>query len=196
MGSIAWAQLPATWPPREPATEMEWSDWSAAGSPRFQRMPLPMPPKPPQVPGGAYDWLYRGSIACGGGVAYSEPEREPTLACGLGMTVFPGVVTEFGVMGPALNRHDFTVYWSEDATVPLPLPKPFVRRTRGHPIVLGGYTRMFETGRNALDYGVGFERHVDQYHSLQVELRDYWTFATPQQHNVMIRIVWVTGIPD
>ena len=192
MASVAYPQQPATPLPEAPATE---ADFSLSAEP-FHRTPLPMPPKPPQEPSGAYGYLYRGSLGCGAGAAHSSLDQKPAIACGLGMTIFPMVVTEVGVMGPALNRVGFSVYFSEDATIPITLPKTFTRRVHGHPIVLAGYTRMFETGRNSFDYGVGFERHIDEQHTLQFEMRDYWTFATPQQHNVMLRIVWITGIPD
>ncbi|MGB7546683.1 MAG: hypothetical protein WBM14_02960 [Terracidiphilus sp.] len=54
---------------------------------------------------------------------------------------------------------------------------------------------MFETG-HALDYGVAFAKPIDSSHSIQFEVRDYWTFANPSQHNVVCRLVWLVGSPD
>jgi len=65
----------------------------------------------------------------------------------------------------------------------------------GVPLVVGGYTRMFETG-HALDYGVAFAKPIDRSHSIQFEVRDYWAFANPNQHNIVFRVVWLVGLPD
>ena len=59
---------------------------------------------------------------------------------------------------------------------------------------LRGYTRMFETG-HALDYGLGYVVPLDDKHGLQIEAKDYWTFANPNQHNVVLRVGWVSGYP-
>jgi hypothetical protein len=54
---------------------------------------------------------------------------------------------------------------------------------------------MFETG-HALDYGVGYAYPIDGSHSIRLDARDYWTFTNPTQHNVLLRVVWLVGIPD
>lgn len=144
-------------------------------------------------PAGAYQFLYRGQIACGVGASASDLASKPTAQCGLGFTILPYTVTEFGIMGPQAHRSYLSGYLSEDVVV-LIAPKG-TRHWDGHPIVLAGYTRMFETG-HSLDYGVGFEKHINQDHSLQLEIRDYYTFANPIQHNVMLRAVWMLGVPD
>jgi len=63
-----------------------------------------------------------------------------------------------------------------------------------------GYSRLFETG-HSLDYGLALAlprhgKHEDDGKSLRIELRDYWTFATPTQHNVMIRVGWMVEESD
>jgi hypothetical protein len=70
-----------------------------------------------------------------------------------------------------------------------------MEKMHGVPLIVGGYTRMFETG-HALDYGVAFAKTVDSTHSIQFEARDYWAFANPNQHNVVFRVVWLVGLPD
>jgi hypothetical protein len=54
---------------------------------------------------------------------------------------------------------------------------------------------MFETG-HAVDYGLGYAHPVDSAHSVQFEVRDYWAFSNPSQHNVVFRVVWLLGLPD
>lgn len=115
--------------------------------------------------------------------------------CGFGFTGFPFIMAEFGVMGPLAHYSPFSAYMSIDAPIPVTPSIKAYRKLRGDPLLIIGYTRMFEVG-HALDYGIGYQHPIDESHSLQFELRDYATFANPVQHNVMLRVVWVTGIPD
>jgi hypothetical protein len=68
------------------------------------------------------------------------------------------------------------------------------------PQAIVGYSRLFETG-HALDYGLAlalprFTKQSDNSNSLRIELRDYWTFANPAQHNVMLRVGWMVAGGD
>jgi len=63
------------------------------------------------------------------------------------------------------------------------------------PLVVDGYTWMFETG-NVLDYGLAFAHPLDASHSLQFEVRNYWANANPAQNNIVFRVVWLVGVPD
>ena len=96
-------------------------------------------------------------------------------------------------MAPQANRSKLSAYLSNDFVLRI-APKS-TEHWPGHPLVLGGYTRMFETG-HAIDYGAGYEYHLSDSRSLQFELRDYYTFANPNQHNVFVRVVWIVGVPD
>jgi len=63
-----------------------------------------------------------------------------------------------------------------------------------------GYSRLFETG-HSLDYGLALAvprpgKPKDPSSSLRIELRDYCTFANPAQHNVVIRIGWMSEVSD
>lgn len=98
-------------------------------------------------------------------------------------------------MGPQAHHSDVSGYLSEDLVLPIAPSAKWSASMKGDPIIIAGYTRMFETG-HALDFGVGFEHHIDDSHSLQFELRDYLAFANPRQHNVVLRVGWVIGIPD
>ncbi|GGH12931.1 hypothetical protein GCM10011586_32490 [Silvibacterium dinghuense] len=100
------------------------------------------------------------------------------------------VFVEFGLMGPQANRSYLTGYMSADVNVPL-----FKSSAKYVPIAIAGYSRLFETG-HALDYGIALAlpRSAKQSalgNSLRIELRDYWTFANPQQHNIMLRVGWM-----
>lgn len=144
---------------------------------------------------GAYSYLYRAGIICGTGASTSTIATKPTVNCGAGLVILPFLVTEIGVMGPQAHHSNVTGYLSEDLVLPISPSAKLSNFMNGAPLIIAGYTRMFETG-HAVDFGVGFERHVDASHSLQFELRDYLAFANPQQHNVVLRVGWVVGIPD
>jgi hypothetical protein len=101
---------------------------------------------------------------------------------------------EAGVIGPQANRSAVSGYFSTNAWVPLVHLKN-MGKTRGVPLFVGGYTRMFETG-NAVDYGVAYAHPVDESHAIQFEARDYLAFANPRQHNVVFRVSWLLCIPD
>ncbi len=143
------------------------------------------------------NYAYYGAIFCGMGASTSEVQTVPAAVCGAGIS-FPiaPLFLEFGVMGPQANRSYVSGYLSADARLPV------ARSRAGYaPLVIIGYSRLFETG-HALDYGVGLETprfgraKRDNSKALLLELRDYWTFANPSQHNVMLRIGWLVGIPD
>jgi len=107
------------------------------------------------------------------------------------MTFIPlPLFVEVGVMGPQANRSYLSGYLSLDTSIPLVRPS-----TRYLPLAIVGYSRLFETG-HALDYGLALAmprpgKQKDYGESLRIELRDYWTFANPSQHNIMLRIGWM-----
>jgi hypothetical protein len=138
----------------------------------------------------AYSSLFRAGVMCGTGASASSAGTKPTFGCGVGVNPLAVVYTEIGVMGPQANRSYVTGYLTNDFILPLD-------RAKIVPLLFGGYTRMFETG-HALDYGVGLalptRKNKDK--SVQMEIRDYLTFANPTQHNVVFRLGWVVGLPD
>lgn len=143
------------------------------------------------------NYAYYGAVFCGMGASNSKVGTVPAAVCGAGLS-FPiaPLFLEFGVMGPQANRSYVSAYLSADARFPV-APS----RAGYAPLVIIGYSRLFETG-HALDYGIGLETprfgrvKRDDRKALLFELRDYWTFANPSQHNVMLRIGWLVGIPD
>jgi hypothetical protein len=150
------------------------------------------PSKPPAVSPdiGSYSYAYQFGLACGAGASYSSIATKPTVQCG-GLTICPLMEFEAGVMGPQATQSLVSGYLTANVWAPLGHPGS----KHGVPIVTGGYTRMFETG-HALDYGVGYAYPIDGSHSIRLDARDYWTFTNPTQHNVLLRVVWLVGIPD
>jgi hypothetical protein len=142
---------------------------------------------------GAYDWFGRTGLVCGGGASSSSVATKPTVQCG-GILSGPFFDLEIGVMGPQANRSAVSGYLSTNAWIPLISPRLWGNKY-GLPLFVGGYTRMFETG-NAVDYGLAFAHRIDDSHSIQFEVRDYCADSNPAQHNVVFRIVWLTGLPD
>jgi hypothetical protein len=113
------------------------------------------------------------------------------------MTILPlPVFFEFGVMAPQANRSHLTGYISLDGSIPLaPVSSRYL------PMAIVGYSRLFETG-HALDYGLALalprfgKQKNDASSSMRLELRDYWTFASPNQHNIMLRVGWMGAVSD
>jgi hypothetical protein len=156
------------------------------------------PPKPtaqkPLADGDQY--FATAGAFCGTGASTSRVQTIPTVGCGLGVTLVPlPIFFEFGVMTPQANRSYLTGYISVDGSVPL--YKPVATYL---PMAFVGYSRLFETGYS-FDYGLALAiprpgKHADSSDSLRIELRDYWTFANPSQHNVMLRVGWMSEVAD
>ena len=136
-------------------------------------------------------YFYNVGAFCGAGASTSQIATKPTIGCGAGLTLIPlPVFVEVGVMGPQANRSYVSGYISLDSSIPLARPS-----VKYLPMAIVGYSRLFETG-HAFDYGLAlalprFSKRRDDSKSLRVELRDYWTFANPAQHNVMLRVGWM-----
>jgi hypothetical protein len=155
--------------------------------------PMPQPPsKPTYHPNSSDSYLARMGFLCGAGASGSPAALKPTVGCGAGFTLVPyPIFFEVGVMGPQANRSYLSSYISLDSSIPLASPK-----IKYLPMAIVGYSRLFETG-HALDYGValGLPRlgnPKDPSKSLRIELRDYCTFANPTQHDIMLRIGWMS----
>jgi hypothetical protein len=63
------------------------------------------------------------------------------------------------------------------------------------PFTSTGYTRLFGTG-NAVNFGGGIDYRVTQAYAIRAEIRDYYSFSTPTQQNLALRIGLVIYIPD
>jgi hypothetical protein len=144
---------------------------------------------------GAYNDLYRAGWVCGAGASTSSIATKPTVQCGgIVSGILPFVDLEAGIMGPQAIQSAVSGYLSTNLVVPL-FPLEHLGNMHGVPLAVGGYTRMFETG-HALDYGIAYTHPIDNSHSIQFEVRDYWAFSNPSQHNVVFRVVWLVGLPD
>jgi hypothetical protein len=142
---------------------------------------------------GAYSYFARAAWVCGAGASNSAVTTKPTVQCG---GIFSGPFFEFeaGVMGPVTSQSNVSGYLSTNLFFLLAPWKDMGNR-HGFPLAVGGYTHMFQTC-NALNYGLAFAHPIDKYHSIQFEVRDYWEYSNPGQHNVVLRIAWLTGIDD
>ncbi|NYF53925.1 GtrA family protein [Tunturiibacter gelidoferens] len=154
--------------------------------------PTSQPGSPSAYPSKPNDtYLYHVGAFCGIGASTSTAASKPATGCGAGMTLVPlPVFIEVGIMAPQANRSYLSGYISLDSSFPL------MRSSSKYlPMAIVGYSRLFETG-HALDYGLAlalprFSKHKDDSKSLRIELRDYWTFANPNQHNVVLRVGWM-----
>jgi hypothetical protein len=143
-------------------------------------------------PKASDSYFFHVGVLCGAGASTSPAATKPSTGCGVGMMLLPvPVFAEVGMMGPQANRSNFSAYISIDGNFPL------ARTTDKYlPSAILGYTRMFETG-HALDYGLALAlprpgKPKDPSSSLRIELRDYCTFANPTQHNIQLRIGWMS----
>ena len=150
-------------------------------------------PQPASTDTGAYAWWAGFGLTCGSGASAAAATVKPAAQCGA-LMYMPFVALEAGVMGPQAKQSNVSGYLSTNVWIPLIAPSK-VGNAHGVPLVEGGYTRMFETG-HALDYGIAFARSIDDAHSVQFEVRDYWEFSNAHQHNVVFRVVWLVGVPD
>jgi hypothetical protein len=154
--------------------------------------------RPPAPTGpAAYDWGGAFGFVCASGASHSNTGTKPTVQCGA-IARFAVLQFEAGVMGPQVSRSPLSGYMSVDGWIPLihwsGYPDKKKKGRTGAPHFVGGYTRLFETG-HALDYGAGYAQPISANYALEFEARDYWTFAAPNQHNVVFRVVWVLGTP-
>jgi hypothetical protein len=134
----------------------------------------------------------RGGLVCGGGSSISSVATKPTTQCGA-LIGLDFLETEVGVMGPQANRSNVSGYLSENIWAPL-----HPNSKRGSAVAVGGYTRMFETG-HAVDYGIAYlmpTKRINEMRYVQFEVRDYFAFANPNQHNVVFRVAWIFGSGD
>ena len=63
------------------------------------------------------------------------------------------------------------------------------------PFASAGYTRLFGTG-NAVNFGGGFDYRLSNTRAIRAEVRDYYSFETPRQHNVALRVGLVIYLSD
>lgn len=148
---------------------------------------------PSQTYNGDYDWLMRAGVVCGTGVSDTSSEKKPTVQCG-GILGLGFLDIEAGGMGPTANHNGVSGYLSTNVWAPL-MPWRDLGNKHGLPIALGGYTQMFGAS-NAVDYGVAYAYPVSESHLVQFEARDYWTYASLSQHNLLFRVTWLMCMPD
>jgi len=139
----------------------------------------------------------KGEIQAGGSIDEAPPDA------------WGGVSFEGGYLGPWSNAKAGSGFFSADymaswALLPSkPAPKPSSngrpvwvdRAWKLFPFVSSGYTRFFGTG-NAINFGGGVDYRLNNNHAIRFEVRDYYSFSSPGEHNVALRIGLVTYITD
>jgi len=188
--TVVRAQEPMTF--RAPQGMSASTSGSQVAAPVLVQAPTPQPASTAGYhPEASDSYISRMGVSCGLGASTSPADTKATAGCGAGLTLLPlPIFLEMGVMGPQANRSYLSGYISLDGSIPLARPS-----AKYLPLAIVGYSRLFETG-HALDYGLAlalprFGKPRDPSGSLRIELRDYWTFANPTQHNVMLRIGWM-----
>lgn len=148
--------------------------------------------------------IYSAGIFCGMGGSLSANKAAMGGNCGLGFSLIPQLTwEEAGVMGLSRQRAVYSSYLTSDLTLPLIFDTAHsgYQTHKVIPYAFAGYTRLFELG-HAMDYGGGADiglrqKNEDDYKkSLRVEVRDYWIYSNPSQHNPTIRVGMVVWIPD
>lgn len=191
------AQSPLT-PSARAQSPTESSSTAQPQSPSLPDAPTPASAKPSllstPISWGAYNDIYRSGLTCGSGATISSARTLPTAQCGAILNL-AFIQLETGLMGPQANRSNLSAYLSTDAVIPIGK----LATRQGLPVLMAGYTRMFETG-HAVNYGIAWSHTVPREKgfdkSIQFELRDYLAFANPAQHNVVFRVSWLFGLPD
>jgi putative flippase GtrA len=193
-GAIADAQTPATSHGLESMSVTSFSSQPDTTVPEAPTAQLGSTTPYHSEPSDSY--LYHVGTFCGVGASTSHAATKPTAGCGVGLTLVPlPVFFEVGVMAPQANRSDLSGYISLDSSIPLARGS-----TKYLPLAIVGYSRLFETG-HSFDYGLAmalprFSKQSDDSKSLRIELRDYYTFANPTQHNIMFRVGWMAEEAD
>jgi len=118
-----------------------------------------------------------------------------------------GFLFEGGYLGPWADLHEGSAFASGDYMASWSLGQKGKGRTasgqsywsdRGWkllPFARAGYTRLFGTG-NALNFGGGVDYRFSHNRAIRAEAVDYYSFSTPHQHNVALRIGFVIYIRD
>jgi hypothetical protein len=118
-----------------------------------------------------------------------------------------GFSFEGGYLGPWSKPHIGSAFLSADYMAAWSFGPKGNRRTangtpfwsdlggRLLPFASAGYTRLFGTG-NAINFGGGIDYRLSQTRAIRAEVRDYYSFSSPAQHNVGLRIGLVIYLPD
>jgi hypothetical protein len=132
----------------------------------------------------------------GGGAAATRARSLAEMQAGLGFegsapNKWIGFGFEGGYVGPFSNLKtgsgllslNYIPSWKVD------------QKERYLPFATVGYTRLFELG-HAVNFGGGLDLRLNYSHAIRFEARDYYAPDRPAQHNVGLRIGWVTYIAD
>lgn len=137
----------------------------------------------------------RGEIQAGASIDEAPPNA------------WAGFSLEGGYLGPWTSPHTGSAFLSADYMAAWSFGQKGSGRTangkpywadRGWkflPFASAGYTRLFGTG-NAVNFGGGVDYRLSNTHAIRIEVRDYYAASTPMQHNLALRIGFVTYLAD
>jgi hypothetical protein len=148
----------------------------------------------------------------GAGPLVSDGHSKSAIQAGAALEEAPpgswgGFSFEGGYLGPWSKPNDGSAFFSCNYMVAWAFgPKASGRLPNGTqywtdrgwkilPFATGGYTRLFGTG-NAINFGGGIDYRINHTRAIRLELRDYYSFALPRQHNVALRIGWSLYVAD
>ena len=103
-----------------------------------------------------------------------------------------GYLFEVGYVGRWSNYTSGSALFSANYIAAWQLPKSM---SRALPFATVGYSRLFGTA-NAVNFGGGVDYVLGNKQALRIEVRDYFAFTAPRQHDVGLRVGWVFYIPD
>ena len=132
----------------------------------------------------------------GAGVADAQGHARGAMQFGASLDEAPpgiwgGFLFEGGYIGPWANPKAGSAIFSANYMAAWAARKKW----KAVPFATVGYSRLFGTG-NAVNFGGGVDYHIRKTQAVRVEVRDYLAFTTPIQHNVALRLGWVTYLPD
>jgi hypothetical protein len=152
------------------------------------------------------------TIFAGPGIVAAQGRSRGEIQAGASLDEAPpnawgGVSFEGGYLGPWSRPHNGSAFLSVDYMAAWNFGQKGTGRTsngtpywadRGSrflPFASAGYTRLFGTG-NAVNFGGGIDYRLSQTRAIRAELRDYYSFSTPAQHNIALRIGLVIYLRD
>jgi len=152
------------------------------------------------------------TVFAGAGINATQQNSRGEIQAGASFEEAPpgswgGLGFEGGYLGPWARIDAGSAFMSLDYMAAWSLGQKAKGRTRDGtpmwadrgwkllPFASAGYTRLFGTG-NAVNFGGGFDYRLSHTRAIRAEIRDYYSFSTPHQHNVALRIGLVIYISD
>jgi hypothetical protein len=148
----------------------------------------------------------------GTGPLLSQGHSKGSFQAGVALEESPpgswgGFSFELGYLGPWSKSSDGSAFFSADYMASWCFGQKAAGRMpdgtifwtdRGWkflPFATAGYSRLFGSG-NALNFGGGLDYRLNEHYAFRIEMRDYYLFASPRQHNIAFRVGWNKYLED